>query len=339
MNPTDLDDGLREQILRRDILPVYFPDGPTDPNPTLVLVAGQPGAGRARASSAIVRGADSSIAVLTGEDLRAFHPGALSRSPGGDPDSAQAQAQAVAGWVSACIRHAREHHRSLVLEGTFANVAAVAGTAERFAAEGFTTRVVVVGSRRAESLLSVTSEYLRKVQAGDAVAVVNRNAHDEAFAATRALVASVEESAWADRLTVIDRGGRVVFDAHRDAGTSPFAGAGEALAAAQSARMGRFDATQWLSELHHVTDFAATRRQLPDAVTELLVDLHETSLREVIPELHVPAGGPFATAMEQKTVAALVALRKTVTPPVMGPIDIAAPTVVPGGPERGGVSR
>lgn len=338
MTPADLDDNARERILRRDILPLYFPSTESDPNPTLVLVAGQPGAGRSRASSTLVRDADSDIAVLTGEDLRAFHPGTLHPSASADPESAASIAQAAAGWVSGCIRHAREQRRSLVLEGTFANVAAVAGTAERFAAEGFITRLVVVGSRRAESLLSVTSEYLRKVQTGDAVAVPSRDAHHEGFAATRSLIASAEESAWADRLTVIDRGGRVIFDADRDAGTSPFAGAGAALVAAQSARMGRLDATQWLSELHHVTDFTATRRQLPSAVTELLVDLHETSLREVIPELHVPAGGPFATAMEQKTVAALVALRKNLAP-VMGPVDIAAPVVVPGGPERGGVSR
>lgn len=338
MNPSDLDDDAREQILRRDILPLYFPETESDPIPTLVLVAGQPGAGRSRASSNLVRDAESDVAVLTGEDLRAFHPGTLHPSASADPESAASIAQAVAGWVSACIRHAREHHRSLMLEGTFTNVAAVAGTAERFAAEGFTTRLVVVGSRRAESLLSVTSEYLRKVQTGHAAAVVSRDAHDEGFAATRSLITSVEDSAWPDRLTVIDRGGRVIFDADRFAGSAAFAGAGAALAAAQSARMGRLDATQWLSELHHVTDFAATRRQLPSAVTELLVDLHETSLREVIPELHVPAGGRFATAMEQKTVAALVALRKNVIPSV-GPVDLAAPVVVPGSPERGGVSR
>lgn len=338
MKPVDLDDDAREQILHRDILPLYFPETESDPTPTLVLVAGQPGAGRSRASSSLVRDAKSDVAVLTGEDLRSFHPGTLHPSASADPESARSIAQAVAGWVSACIRHAREHHRSLVLEGTFTNVAAVAGTAERFAAEGFTTRVVVLGSRRAESLLSVTSEYLRKVQAGRAPSVVSRDAHDQGFAATRSLIASVEDSVWADRLTVIDRGGRVLFDADRFAESAAFAGAGAVLAAAQSARMGRFDATQWLSELHHVTDFAATRRQLPAAVTEVLVDLHETSLREVIPELHVPAGGPFATAMEQKTVAALVTLRKNVIPGV-GPVDIAAPVVVAGGPERGGVSR
>ncbi|MEV5070148.1 zeta toxin family protein [Microbacterium sp. LMI12-1-1.1] len=335
MNSPGLDDEARERILHRDILPLYFAEAEPDPAPTLVLVTGQPGAGRSRASSTLAREEGSGITVLAGEDLRAFHPATPSSSLSADPESAASLAQSVAGWVSACIRHARENRRSVVLEGAFANVAAAAGTAERFAAEGFATRVVAVGARRAESLLAVTSEYLRKMQAGRAPSVISRDAHDEGFAATRALVASVEDSAWVDRLTVVDRTGRVVLDADNPAA---FAGAGAALAAAQSARMGRFDATQWLSELHHVTDFAATRRQLPAEVTELLVDLHETSLREVIPELHVPAGGPFATAMEQKTVAALVALRKNLAPRV-GPVDIAAPVVVPVGPERGGVSR
>ena len=338
MNSPGLDDEARERILHREILPLYFAEAQSDPTPTLVLVTVQPGAGRSRASSTLAREEGSSITVLAGEDLRAFHPATRSSSLSADPESAASLAQSVAGWVSACIRYARENRRSVVLEGAFANVAAAAGTAERFAAEGFATRVVAVGARRAESLLSVTSEYLRGVQTGRAPSVVSRDAHDEGFAATRSLVASVEESAWPDRVTVVDRGGRVIFDADRDDGKTPFEGAVAALAAAQSARMGRFDATQWLSELHHVTEFAATRRQLPAAVTELLVDLHETSLREIIPELHVPAGGPFATAMEQKTVAALVALRKNLAP-VVGPVDIAAPAVVPVGPERGGVSR
>jgi len=224
----------------------------------------------------------------------------------------------------------------MVLEGSFGNVPAAVGTAERFAAEGFTTRLVVVGSTRAESLLSVTSGYLRDVKARRRSTLPRRAEHDDAFHATRRLVESVEQSGWVDRVMVVARDGRNVFDATRT--ESGFAGAGAALVTAQSARMGRLDATQWLSELHHVTDFAASLRSMPDGVGELLVDLHETALREVIPQLHIPAGGKFATAIEQKTVAALVSLRREVTP-AMGPIDIAAPVVVPGSPERGGVSR
>nr|WP_242061435.1 zeta toxin family protein [Microbacterium ureisolvens] len=311
-------------------MPLYFPGNASSPAPTFTLLAGQPGAGRGRA--ALRAGGDADATVVNGEDLRAFHPGILT--PGSAPSAEVAQA--VAGWVAACIRYAREHHRSLVLEGSFGNVPAAAGTAQRFAGEGFTTRLVVVGSTRAESLLSVTSGYLQDVQGRRPAALTGRAAHNEAFDATRRLVGSVEESGWVDRVTVVARDGRTVFDGTRT--ESGFAGAQAALVAAQSARMVRFDATQWLSELHHVTDYATTLRAMPDGVAEMLVDLHETALRDVIPQLHIPAGGKFATAIEQKTVAALVALRPTLTP-TAGPIDIAAPVVAPPGPERGGVSR
>lgn len=326
----------REQILQRDILPLYFPDARTPESPSFLLVAGQPGAGRARATSRLLRDAEADFAVLNPDDLRAFHPGYLDPGTNADSGASAALAEAVAGWVSSCIRYAREHHRSVVLEGTFANTEAAVGTAQRFAAEGFTTRVVVVGSRRAESLLSVTSSYLSEVRANRRAVFTSRQVHDDALEATRRLVASLEGSAWVERLTVVARDGSPLFDANSSDG-SGFDGATAALTAAHAARMGRFDATQWLSELHHVTDFAATRRGLAADVTELLVDLHETSLREVIPQLHVPAGGKFATAMEQKTVATLVALRRTLPPTAT--VDLAAPVVVPGGPERGGPSR
>ncbi|KQP67808.1 hypothetical protein ASF40_19960 [Microbacterium sp. Leaf288] len=331
MSTPTLDDTAREEILRRDILPLYFPGQEADPTPTFTLLSGQPGSGRSRGAAQPRSESTPGLVVLNSAELRGFHPAFFDSGA----DSSEV-AQAVAGWLSACIRYAREHHRSVVLEGSFGNVPAVVGTAERFAAEGFTTRLVVVGSSRAESLLSVTSGYLRDVQARRRATLPRRAEHDDAFHATRRLVESVEQSGGVDRVTVVARDGQHVFDATR---TEPgFAGAGAALVGAQSARMSRFDATQWLSELHHVTDFAVSLRSMPDGVGELLVNLHETALREVIPRLHVPAGGKFTTAIEQKTVAALVTLRQSVTP-TAGPIDLAAPVVVPGGPERGGVSR
>lgn len=137
--------------------------------------------------------------------------------------------------------------------------------------------------------------------------------------------------------SILKRNGEIAFDALRiDAGDA-FRGAGAALEAGQSARLSRFDATQWLSELHHMTEFAASRRDLPRGVTDLLVDLHEVALREVIPELHVPSDGKFTIAIEQRTVANLVALRRSL--PQAPTVDVAAPMIVPVGPERGGISR
>jgi len=337
MSDRDLSDDAHREILRRDILPLYFPGESASESPSLVLLGGQSGAGRLRATAVLLPEHAGDLAVLSGDELRAFHPGYRELTISSSTDGSQELARASAVWVRDCIRHARENQRSLLLEGTFRDPSVAVGTAARFAAGGFQTRVVVVGSRRPESLLTVVSRYLRDVQVGGPARYTSREAHDGGFEAARALVSTVEETPSVDRLTVLSRGGDVVFDARRADGEDPFRGASAALMAAQAARMGRFDATQWLSELHHVTDFASSRRDLPGGVTESLVDLHETALREVIPELHVPADGKFATAIEQKTVARLVALRRSLQPAQSA--DVAAPVLAPGGPERGGVSR
>lgn len=337
MTDRDLDDGERLEILRRDILPLYFPTAVASEAPTFILLGGQSGAGRSRLTGPLLAEHDGDLTILKSDDLRAFHPQFAELTAEGSPDAMQSLARATAAWVQGCIRHARESRRSLLLEGTFQNPSIVAGTAERFAAAGFQTRLVVVASGRAESLLSVVSRYLRDVQAGVTAHYTSREAHDRGFEGTRALVAAFEETASVDRLTVFGRDGRRVFDVRRPDDAESFGGAGAALAAAQSVPMGRFDATQWLSELHHGTQFARSRRDLSRGVTELLLDLHELSLREVIPQLEVPADGKFATAMEQKTVASLVALRRSVQP--QPAVDVAAPVLIPGGPERGGVSR
>lgn len=338
MSGWELEDVDRDGILRRSILPLYFRDSTrSDASPSLVLLAGQSGAGRSRATSKLIAEEGTDLAVVSGDDLRAFHPRFAEIVVSRESEGREGLARATAGWVRDCIRYARENRHSLVLEGAFLDPKLAIGTAERFAGEGFQTRVVVVASRRAESLLSVASLYLRDVHASAPARFVSRDAHNRAFEATFALVAAVEDADSVDRLTILKRNGQTAFDAHRIDGSSAFRGAGAELEAAESARMSRFDATQWLSELHHVTEFAAARRDLPRGVIDLLVDLHEVALREVIPELHVPSDGKFTIAIEQKTVANLVALRRSLSREQA--VDVAAPVIVPDGPERGGISR
>lgn len=338
MTDSNLSEDARREIFERDVAPLYFPPESADDEPTLVLLAAQPGAGRARAAAALVAESGGTLSPLNGDGLRAFHPDAVELMRSGSQVAVAILDRVTASWVSAGIRYAREHRRSLLLDGTFPDPAVVTATAERFAGAGFRTRVVVVGSRRAESLLTVTSRYLRDVQAGVPARFTSREAHDSGFDATRVLIRALGAAPFADRLTVLDRGGRAVFDARRVDGENSFSGARDALRTAQSTRMRRLDATQWLSELHHVTEFAASRRDLPVGVTEALVDLHETALREVIPELHVPAGGRFATMIEQRTVARLVSLRRDVQRDHAQP-DVAAPVLVPRGPDRNGPTR
>lgn len=338
MTPWELDDVEHDTILKQTVLPYYFPVRELESSqPALILLAGQPGAGRARATRRLITDHGPDVAVVSSEDLRAFHPWVAQLASSHASDALEGVTRATAGWMRDCIRYARETGRSLLLEGAFQDPAVASGTAARFAAAGFQTRVVVVASRRAESLLSVASLYLSNVHAGKLARFVSRETHDRGFEATRALAAETVNSASVGRLTVIGRDGEPVFDAHRVDGDATFVGADEALESEQSARLSRLDATQWLSELHHATDYAMTRRDLPRAVTELLVELHEIALREVIPELHVPSDGKFISAIEQRTVARLGDLQRAL--PREEVVDLAAPVVTPVGPERGGISR
>lgn len=338
MSEWELEDAEREEILTRRILPLYFRDTrPPDEPPRLVLLAGQPGAGRSRATGSLIAEQGFDLAVVSGDDLRAFHPRFPDLVSARSPEAAEGIARATAGWLRDCIRYARENRRSLLVEGAFQDPAVAVATAERFATAGFQTRVVVVASRRAESLLTVASRYLRDVHRSISARLVDRDAHDRAFGSTRALFAAAQGAASVHRLTALSRTGLVVFDARRADGEDPFRGAGAALEATQSDRLSQFDATQWLSELHHMTDFAMTRRDLHRGATELLVELHEVALREVIPELHVPRDGKFTSAIEQKTAWRLSELQRSLTREEV--IDLAAPVATPVSPERGGISR
>lgn len=336
MSEWELSDAERDGIFRSGIQPLHFPEL-TEPKaaPTLIVLTGHAGSGRSHASHDLLSEHGPDLAFVSGDDLRAFHP-AFSAAPR-TAGSRDELARATAGWVRDCIRFARENRRSLVLEGSFQDPRVVLGTAASFAAEGFSTRVVVAASRRSESLLSVASLYLRDLQSGADARFVSRDAHDRGFEASRLLVAELEREASVDRLTVLRRGGEMAFDASRADVGDAFHGASAAFNAAETGRLSRMDATQWLSELHHVTEFAASRRDLPAGMMDLLIELHEVALREVIPELQVPANGKFTIAIEQKTTARLMELKRAL--PRERTVNAAAPVIAPVGPERGGISR
>ena len=332
MPSTELPDGSARDFVAREILPLIFPEPTASVEPVLVLVARPPGSIAAPVTGRLVAEHGPEIAVVNGDDLRALHPD-IAGGAGSSTDAVQADS---AEWLRACIAFARENRRSLLLDGQFSPAAAL-GTAGRFAGAGFRTRVVVTGARRAESLLSAVSLYLRGVQSGTGVRFVSRAAHDRGFEGARALTAALEESTAVDRVTVLGRNGTPAFDADRRDLDRPFQGASAALRAVQSERLTSLQSTQWLSELRRVTEFAATLRQMPRPLTELLIDLHETALREIIPELPVPAGSAVVATQERRSAAELVALRRSLVEE--RPADVAAPVVAPVAPDRGGLSR
>lgn len=104
------------EILERDILPALFPGG-TSIDPTALLVSGQPGSGTRRTVEWLAGASDAGMAVISTDDLRAFHP--RSRGTASSSEAARKVASAPSGWVRECLRYARANGFSVALEGAF----------------------------------------------------------------------------------------------------------------------------------------------------------------------------------------------------------------------------
>lgn len=299
-----------EVILEQRILPTVFAGArPTDA-PRLVLLTGQPGSGRSRAISHLRREEPDGIAVISANFLRSFVPRA-----GNEKADADRVAATSASWLVACMRHAREHRFSLLLDGPIP-AAAAEGILTTFGQVGYRTHVAVVASARAESLLAVASSYASSDRVRRRSELTPVDQHDRDLEEARALLAKA--GAVGARLTVFNRDGGVAAD-QVDAPSAI-----RAFNRASRAPMSTLQTVQWLSELKRVTAYA---RQPSSTLPELaphLIALHEAAIREVVPSLRIPTGSVVTRNLESRLASELVAVRRLAAP---GPVPESAVTV------------
>lgn len=311
----------REALVLRSV----FNGAQPAPHPALVLLAGASGAGTGRAI-ALVRRMHDGLVPISSEDLQAFHPRYLEPTFRASPAGQNELSEDAASWLQASIAHARENRYSLLLEGAFRSPSTALAVARRFADSNYQVHVVVAATRSEESLLSATSRGLRQVQQRLQSRFVTPAENERNIADVDALVsASVADSA-VERVSVIGRRGQTVLDAHRE-DPAGMADASAAFRASCSERMSALDATQWLSELRHMTSYAQSLRSVPDAAVESLIELHEMAIRKVVPDLPVPPGSEVVPIQLASLRSSLVALKQR--DDRHDSPDIAAPIVTP----------
>lgn len=266
------------------------------------------------------------LVPISSEDLQAFHPRYLEAPFRASTAGQKELSQAAASWLQASIAHARENRYSLLLEGAFRSPSTALAVARRFGDSNYQVHVVLAATRSEESLLSATSRGLRQVQRRLQSQFVTPAENERSLADVDALVsASVADSA-VERVSVIGRRGQTVLDAHRAESTA-ITDASAAFSASCSETMSVLEATQWLSELRHMTEYARSLRTVPAPAIDSLIELHEMAIRRVVPELPVPPGSEVARIQQQKLATDLAALKRMQVRPTV--VDVAAPTVTP----------
>ena len=144
-----LDDAALDRVYVDLVRPLLFEDLSASAAPELIMVGGQPGAGKTAATAQAVRDLmrhGDGVAYINGDELRPFHPQyaalvAADRSTAADKTGAD-----VGLWVERAIREAAAGRFHAVIETTMRQPEVVRRTAEQFTAQGFRfeMRVVVV---------------------------------------------------------------------------------------------------------------------------------------------------------------------------------------------------
>lgn len=207
-----------QQHIRRDL----FDGRDRSSRPTVLLIGGQPGAGKTmglQRARGLHPGTD--FVPIVGDDLRAYHPAYLRLLSNADPAlMPSATAQASAAWVRRSIVHAREHRYSVIVEGTFRDPATTLSTARAFAEAGHHVHLVALAVPAAVSKLSCLERYYRDVdpkQNPDPATRVARwtpmAAHDAGYVGVPlTLAAAAAATADVHRITVVDRAGALLYD-------------------------------------------------------------------------------------------------------------------------------
>lgn len=311
------------------VLRSVFTGAQPSPHPTLVLLSGSSGAGAGRAIARLRQAHDGDLVPVASDDLQAFHPRYVEPRFRESAAGQQELSQAAASWLQACIAHARENRVSLLLEGGFRSPSTTLAVAHRFADSGYQVHIVVVAARDDESLLAATSRGLRRLQHRTPAHFMTPAENERSLADVDALVAASAADPAVDLLSVIGRRGQSALDARRT-DVAAMAGASAAFRAACSERMSALEATQWLSELRHATEYARSFRTAHASATESLIALHELAIRRVVPELPLPAGSDVVRIQQERLVADLASLRRAHGS--TEDVDIAAPVATPSGP-------
>lgn len=208
-----------QAIWTSDIQPDVFRHAQRSESPTTVLVGGQPGAGKSRASQIAVARGEGHVVVLGVDNYREFHPDyrrVLADDPLRMPD---VTAEASGRWMQMCIEHARENNYSVLMEGTWRNAQVPLETARAARKDGRRVDAVVVAVQPEVSRLGTMERYYRAVLAGKDARWTPPEAHDAAVANLPGTVEAVAMSGDVDSLRVVDRHGATLF--HSDRPPSP----------------------------------------------------------------------------------------------------------------------
>lgn len=199
----------RNYVVRRELPRNAEPND----HPVIILVGGQPGAGKTSLVTSGVKdlAAHGATVQIVGDNLRSYHPqyDAYQRN---DPALASQLTHHDAGiWTDKLLLEAASRRLNIVFETTMRSPDAVAFIAQQARAAGYRveTRIVAVNER--ESWQGCLSRFEQMHAEGNAARIPPREHHDNAVVGLVDTIQHLEERKLVDAIQVRLRNGKTIF--------------------------------------------------------------------------------------------------------------------------------
>ncbi|WP_413990698.1 zeta toxin family protein [Labrys okinawensis] len=204
-----------ESIFQKDILRDYLPEGMgRSEQPRLILIGGQPGAGK----TAVLTASHHELAQsgptirIVGDDLRSYHPQFLAFQRQ-DPETASQFTQGDAGrWTEKLLSVATERQVNIVFETTMRTPEDVARVIEVARRAGYAVEVRAVAVNPRVSWQANHYRFEEMLHAGLAARIPPQHVHDAAIDGLRISLDKIESEHLVDRVQLRTRGGSVIYD-------------------------------------------------------------------------------------------------------------------------------
>ncbi|MEV7980864.1 zeta toxin family protein [Streptomyces sp. NPDC086519] len=199
-------------VLHRVILPAATQDAVAQPRPVVVVVAGQPGAGKTWIADLVQAVLDRrGGAVRVGRDLYKPVHRHYAHALAADVRTAGALVRPdTVRWQAAVEAHVREMGFDAVVESALADSDDFRDSSSAYRAVGHRIEVVAVATSEALSQLGIVDRFLTEAAAGCGRYVSWEN-HDSCAKNLLNTLAVIEAEQLADRVTVVRRDGTLLY--------------------------------------------------------------------------------------------------------------------------------
>ncbi|MDR3279425.1 MAG: zeta toxin family protein [Synergistaceae bacterium] len=223
------------EYIFRGLLDDMLADTVPQEQPRIVILGGQPGSGKSRLTEIARENVfdNQPVAVINGDDYRAYHPQAENIYRQHDKGFAEMTDPDVRKWTPRLLGAAVKEKRNIIFEATMRNKEPLMSTIEYLKEQGYQIGVMVMAVHEQVSSVRIVNRYEDQKAKGGIARWTPMENHDEAFGNMPQTAEAIERNSPIDSISVYNRAGEEIYRNESAENTfrrpSPGMGAGKAV--------------------------------------------------------------------------------------------------------------